>query len=114
MCIRDRYYTGLDPRTMKPIYVARDPHEKAMQRALIQYRDPKNYELVTEALIRANRRDLVGTGPKCLLRPRHGDTRFLQKTPAAQKHAEKRRSVPVSRRWEGPASGRGAKGKKRR
>lgn len=108
------YYTGLDPRTMKPIYVARDPHEKAMQRALIQYRDPKNYELVTEALIRANRRDLVGTGPKCLLRPRHGDTRFLQKTPAAQKHAEKRRSVPVSRRWEGPASGRGAKGKKRR
>ena len=108
------YYTGLDPRTMKPVYVARDPHEKAMQRALIQYSDHKNYELVTEALIIANRRDLVGTGPKCLLRPRHGDTRFLQKTPAAQKHAEKRRSVPVSRRWEEPASGRGAKGKKRR
>ncbi len=44
------YYTGVDPRTMKPIYVARDPHEKAMQRALIQYRKPENYKLVREAL----------------------------------------------------------------
>ncbi|MDY6132374.1 MAG: YgiQ family radical SAM protein, partial [Candidatus Limivicinus sp.] len=77
------YYTGLDPRTMKPVYVARDPHEKAMQRALIQYRDPKNYDLVTEALIKANRRDLIGTGKNCLLRPRHGDTRFAPPKPAA-------------------------------
>ena len=64
------YYTGLDPRTMEPVYVARDPHEKAMQRALIQYRDPKNYALVHEALIRCHREDLIGTGPKCLIRPR--------------------------------------------
>lgn len=70
------YYTGLDPRTMKPVYTAKTPHEKAMQRALIQYRDPKNYELVTEALIKANRKDLVGTGEKCLIRPLHGDLRF--------------------------------------
>ena len=63
------YYTGLDPRTMEPVYVARDPHEKAMQRALIQYRDPKNWALVHEALIRCHREDLIGTGPKCLIRP---------------------------------------------
>ena len=63
------YYTGLDPRTMKPVYCARDPHEKAMQRALIQYRDPKNRELVMEALRRAHRTDLIGYGPKCLVRP---------------------------------------------
>lgn len=63
------YYTGLDPRTMQPVYVARNPHEKAMQRALIQYRDPKNYQLVKEALIKAGRTDLIGFGPKCLIRP---------------------------------------------
>ena len=66
------YYTGLDPRTMQPVYVARDPHEKAMQRALIQYRDPKNYALVHEALTLCHREDLIGTGPKCLIRPRKG------------------------------------------
>lgn len=54
------YYTGVDPRTMQPIYVARDPHEKAMQRALIQYRKPENYKLVREALEKAGRRDLIG------------------------------------------------------
>ena len=64
------YYTGLDPRTMEPVYVAKDPHEKAMQRALIQYRDPKNYGLVYEALTLCHREDLIGTGPKCLIRPR--------------------------------------------
>ncbi|MBQ1410986.1 MAG: YgiQ family radical SAM protein [Oscillospiraceae bacterium] len=64
------YYTGLDPRTMQPVYVAKDPHEKAMQRALIQYRDPKNYALVHEALTLCHREDLIGTGPKCLIRPR--------------------------------------------
>ena len=64
------YYTGLDPRTMQPVYVAKDPHEKAMQRALIQYRDPKNYALVHEALTRCHREDLIGVGPRCLIRPR--------------------------------------------
>ena len=62
------YYTGLDPRTMERVYVPTDPHEKAMQRALIQYRDPKNYALVREALIKAHREDLIGSGPKCLIR----------------------------------------------
>ena len=62
------YYTGLDPRTMERVYVPRDPHEKAMQRALIQYRNPKNYYLVREALMTAHREDLIGSGPKCLIR----------------------------------------------
>ncbi|MBQ7565491.1 MAG: DUF3362 domain-containing protein, partial [Oscillospiraceae bacterium] len=64
------YYTGLDPRTMKPVYVPTNPHEKAMQRALIQFRDPKNYELVFEALHKAGRTDLIGYDKKCLIRPR--------------------------------------------
>ena len=67
------YYTGLDPRTMEPVYVPTDPHEKAMQRALIQYRDPKNYALVREALEKAGRTDLIGFDKKCLIRPRKGE-----------------------------------------
>ena len=64
------YYTGLDPKTLQPVYVAVNPHEKAMQRALIQYRNPKNYELVVEALTKAGRTDLIGFDKKCLVRPR--------------------------------------------
>ena len=63
------FFTGLDPRDMSEVYVPRDPHEKAMQRALLQYRNPKNYDLVYEALVKANRQDLIGHGPKCLIRP---------------------------------------------
>ena len=64
------YYTGLDPRDMKPVYVCKNPHEKAMQRALIQYRNPKNYDLVYEALVKAERTDLIGFDKKCLIKPR--------------------------------------------
>ena len=64
------YYTGLDPRTMEEVYTPHNPHEKAMQRALIQYRNPKNYDLVKEALIKAGRTDLIGFDKKCLIRPR--------------------------------------------
>ena len=67
------YYTGLDPRTMEPVYVPKNPHEKAMQRALIQYRNPKNYDLVREALETAHRTDLIGFDKKCLIRPRRGE-----------------------------------------
>ena len=63
------YYTGVDPRTMEPVYVAHDPHEKAMQRALIQYRKPENYKLVREALEKAGRQDLIGFDKKCLIKP---------------------------------------------
>jgi uncharacterized radical SAM protein YgiQ len=65
------YYTGIDPRDMKPVYVVKNPHEKAMQRALIQYRNPANYDLVYEALVKAGREDLIGFDKKCLIRPRH-------------------------------------------
>lgn len=64
------YYTGLDPLSMQPAYVARNPHEKAMQRALIQYRRPENYDLVKEALQKEGREDLIGFGPRCLIPPR--------------------------------------------
>lgn len=64
------YYTGLDPATMEKVYTPVSHHEKAMQRALIQYRNPENYELVKEALIKNNRTDLIGFGPECLIPPR--------------------------------------------
>lgn len=67
------YYTGVDPRDMSPVYVPKNPHEKAMQRALIQYRDPKNYDLVMEALRKEGRMDLVGFEKHCLIRPRKID-----------------------------------------
>ena len=63
------YYTGIDPRTMERVYCPTDPHEKAMQRALIQYRNPKNHDLVVEALKKAGREDLIGYDKKCLVRP---------------------------------------------
>ncbi len=67
------YYTGYDPRTMEKVYVPVHPHEKAMQRALIQYRNPKNYRLVQEALKAAGRPDLIGFGKKCLIRPERNE-----------------------------------------
>lgn len=69
------YYTGVDPRTMEKVYVPVNPHEKAMQRALIQYRNPKNYDLVKEALKLAHREDLIGYGKKCLIRPERNQPR---------------------------------------
>ena len=65
------YYTGLDPRDNTPVYVCKNPHEKAMQRALIQYRNPKNYDLVYEALVKAGREDLIGYSSKCLIKPKN-------------------------------------------
>lgn len=62
------YHTGVDPRTLKPVYVARTSKEKAMQRALIQYHYPQNYHLVLEALTQARRLELVGDGPDCLIK----------------------------------------------
>ena len=70
------FYTGLDPLTMKEVYVPKTKHEKAMQRALLQYKDPKKYTLVYEALVEAKREDLIGFGPKCLIKPRKGENNF--------------------------------------
>ena len=88
------YYTGVDPRTMKPVYVPKNPHEKAMQRALIQYRNPKNYDLVLEALKEANRMDLVGFDKHCLIRPRQ-NRKYGQPT---QKKTDERRSAPKKKK----------------
>ncbi|HJD45391.1 MAG TPA: YgiQ family radical SAM protein [Candidatus Mediterraneibacter norfolkensis] len=89
------YYTGLDPRNRKPVYVPKNPHEKAMQRALIQYRNPKLYDLVYEALQKAGRMDLVGYGPKCLIRPRADKKGQNQNRPGTDKkgHDQNRRST---------------------
>ncbi len=88
------YYTGLDPRTMEPVYVTDNPHEKAMQRALIQYRNPKNYDLVYEALMKAGREDLIGFDKKCLIKPRKmGKPEYCKKPevkPPVQKKGKKR------------------------
>jgi len=62
------FYTGLDPYTMKPIYVPRTPQEKAQQRALLQYFKPENREIVLKALRAAGRHDLIGNGPNCLVK----------------------------------------------
>jgi len=96
------YYTGLDPRTMKPVYVPTNPHEKAMQRALIQYRNPKNYDLVSEALHKAGRTDLIGFGEKCLIRPR-------QAPPPPWKKTEKPGKAPDARDDRKPSNARGRK-----
>lgn len=64
------YYTGVDPRNMEKVYVPKNPHEKAMQRALIQYKRPENYDLVKEALLKCGRQDLIGFGKECLIPPR--------------------------------------------
>ena len=95
------YYTGLDPRTMQPVYVPKNPHEKAMQRALMQYRDHKNDALVREALEKTGRLDLIGNGPKCLIRPRGGGKRAApgkpSKPPKAAKPAGKQPAKPAAK-----------------
>ncbi len=95
------YYTGLDPRTMQEVYVPKNPHEKAMQRALIQYRKPANYELVKEALLKAGRSDLIGFDEKCLIHPRQfanekkqsrqGKSGYKNRKAAGNKHSVKKK-----------------------
>ncbi len=85
------YYTGIDPRTLEPVYVCKNPHEKAMQRALIQYRNPKNYDLVYEALIKADRKDLIGFDKQCLIKPRKMADKNTKK-PSYDKKSDKKKS----------------------
>ena len=73
------YYTGLNPMDMKPVYIPKDRHEKAMQRALLQFSNPKNYDLVHEALVKAHREDLIGYGRNCLIKPRKGDWSYEER-----------------------------------
>lgn len=88
------YYTGIDPRDGKEVYVAHNPHEKAMQRALIQYKRPENYELVKEALLKAKRDDLIGFGEKCLIPPR----KITKNKSGGKKGNGKKKPVEFSKR----------------
>lgn len=81
------YYTGVNPVDLKPVYVPRDTREKAMQRALIQYRKPENYELVKKALLIAKREDLIGYGPKCLIPSRPYSSKDSEKEKGRKKSA---------------------------
>ncbi len=93
------YYSGLNPLTGEKVYVARDPHEKRLQRALLQYRDPKNYPLVLEALEKAGRQDLIGFDSKCLIRPPRRPTAKPSGPPG-----RKSRSLPPGRGKGGKAT----------
>ncbi len=84
------YYTGINPFTNEKVYVAKDIHEKKMQRGLMQYRDPKNYYLVYEALTKANRQDLIGYGPKCLIRPPHNTNHKQNSSTTTSKNSSSR------------------------
>lgn len=112
------FYTGLDPYTMEPVYVAKDPHEKALQRALLQYYNPKNAEFVREALKKAKRFDLIGNGPKCLVkndnRPNKKERAVGNERPKNSKNKENnyRSKSQVSHKWV-PEKKNGKKGKRR-
>ncbi len=95
------FYTGLDPYTMKEVYVAKTPKDKAMQRALLQYFNPNNKELVVEALKRAGRTDLIGTRPECLVN-----------VPGFRSNSNSRVSVK-NNRSQGGRNGYGKKKKKK-
>ena len=111
------YYTGLDPRNMQPVYVPKTPHEKAMQRALIQYRNPKNYDLVKEALIKAGREDLIGFDRKCLIRPRqlaaekdsHGKNGKPKNAPNAEKNGKLKNAPSRAKGKSNAIAGRGGR-----
>lgn len=104
------YYTGLDPYTLKPVFVPKTQHEKALQRALLQYFRPENRKLAGEALIAAGREDLIGYGKECLIPPPPGYKRqvMTSKNPSAGKGGKNRRSAPQNRKrkvggkWKGP------------
>lgn len=103
------YYTGYDPRTMERVYTPVNKHEKEMQRALIQYRNPDNYELVREALLAAGRKDLIGYGSKCLIPPekrRHKGAGNGQKTRLDRRQNKKNESVNSRKNRRGKIDGR--------
>lgn len=100
------FYTGLNPITMKKVYVPKTPKEKAMQRALLQYRNPDNYKLVEEALRLAGREDLIGFSPRCLIRPKKEEWR--------NKNGKdfKRQGSVAKNKGRNEKRGRGTKGKR--
>ena len=108
------WYTEIDPRTMEPVYVAKSPHDKALQRALLQWKRPEMRRLVTEALHKAGREDLIGYGKDCLIRPLHsgGDGPKRSAKPSGREpscsgkppHGDRRSSPRSPQRREGGAA----------
>ena len=110
------FYTGLDPATLKPVYVAKTPEEKAMQRALLQYKNPSNYHLVMAALKKLGREDLIGFSPDCLIKPKHGGNRNVSKNSGRQDAVSKNKGRTETRGGK-PQKGRnksGSRGNNRR
>jgi len=98
------FFTGLDPRDMKPVYVPRDPSEKAMQRALMHYFKPQNRPLVLSALKKAGREDLIGWGPECLIAP------YVREKKTEDKNGKKP-GKPGDHKPGKPGENRGGKGR---
>lgn len=96
------YYTGINPLTGEAVYVAKKRRDKAMQRALMQYKNPDNYDLVREALVKAGRTDLIGFGPLCLIPPRP-----IGRNKAGNQHRKQTGNQPPNRRTQGGRSGSG-------
>ena len=111
------FYTGLDPRTMEKVYVPRSQEEKQMQRALIQYRNPDNYELVKKALLKAGRADLIGFGNHCLIPPRKpamkADRKSAANTGRSTKKGAEKKTGKLSGKTTGKNTGKNT-GKKRK
>lgn len=91
------YYTGIQPLTGEKVYVAKSAHDKRLQRALLQYRDPKNYNLVYEALIKAGRQDLIGYEPNCLIRPPRSNRPMSDRNPIGKQEKNRRLSPTRSK-----------------
>ena len=101
------YYTGLDPATMEKVYTPVSHHEKEMQRALIQYRNPDNYDLVKEALIKNGRTDLIGFGPKCLIPPRKISHNTGGKNFSSRKHKTVKNTTAYNNKGKHNSAGAG-------
>lgn len=127
------FYTGLDPLTMEEVYIPRSKEEKAMQRALLQFKNPKNYNIVYDALVNAGREDLIGNGPKCLIRDKNsfgkgnnhsnhksGGRKSRNENSGRRESEDKKRSSHSKKQRGNKSRGfdqksqRGLKGKKRR
>ncbi len=102
------FYTGLDPRTLKEVYVAKSYEEKAMQRALLQFTRPENYNLVKKALLKAGREDLIGNGPNCLIREKT-ERRFNKNDDFRRKKGISENKGGSSKRSSGSDRGKGNK-----
>ncbi len=97
------WYTGIDPRTMKPVFVPKTPHDKALQRALMQWRKPQNRSLVLEALKKAGREDLIGYGKECLIRPNRPVGQAQSAPERKSEHKNKAGGKSERKRVEKPA-----------